>query len=123
MHMAPELAYRPPTVQADVYSLGVVMLEIVSGKPSIDYNPAGEENRYLINTASSLRKQGRMLDLVDEKLSMTADCRSEAMTILNIAMQCLNVVPDSRPTMSEIVSELQRCFNIIPQVDTLLPAS
>lgn len=47
--MAPEYAYRGKlTVKADVYSFGIVVLEIVSGRKNTD-SKACEEQEYLVD--------------------------------------------------------------------------
>ncbi|KAF2314563.1 hypothetical protein GH714_027603 [Hevea brasiliensis] len=114
--MAPECAYKPIAIEADVYSFGHVMLELVSGKPSVQSRP--NEDVFLMNTAGSLKKQGRILDLVDGDSPMTSDDKDEAKKIIELAMKCFNIVPENRPKMSEIVIELEEvknCLKPIPE--------
>ena len=50
--MAPEHALgKAITVKADVYSYGVVVLEVVSGKSNAEYNP-NQEADFLLDTVS-----------------------------------------------------------------------
>ncbi|KDP30599.1 hypothetical protein JCGZ_16252 [Jatropha curcas] len=106
-YMAPErVTQRSITVQADVYSFGIVMLEIVSGR-SVEYERYKEHYEFLVDRACVLHANGRILDLVDEELRSTEYDRYETMTILELAMKCINPVPTLRPTISEIVAALQ----------------
>ncbi|KAH7572627.1 hypothetical protein JRO89_XS04G0283100 [Xanthoceras sorbifolium] len=118
VYMAPEYAtVKVITEKADVYSYGIVLLEIVSGKRNADYK-ADQEYVYLIDTACVLHSKGKLVNLIDEKLP-TYD-REQALTILNIAMLCIDRSPMLRPTMSEVVSVLEGEKNIdeINKVDT-----
>ncbi|KAM1101456.1 hypothetical protein ACFX2B_007739 [Malus domestica] len=105
-YMAPEYAMRGYlTDKADVYSFGIVALEIVSGKSNTGYKPK-EEFVYLLDGAYVLQEQGNMLELVDPDLGSNYS-KTEAMTMLNLALVCTNPSPTLRPTMSSVVSMLE----------------
>ncbi|KAK3032705.1 hypothetical protein RJ639_035149 [Escallonia herrerae] len=105
-YLAPEYAMRGIVSQkTDVYSFGVLLLEIVSGKSNAVYRP-NHETVFLLDTAIVYNKEKRLIDLVDENLSHCYDFK-EAMRILNLAMMCTSQTPTLRPTMSEVVSVLQ----------------
>ncbi|KAL5769275.1 hypothetical protein ACOSQ2_016058 [Xanthoceras sorbifolium] len=104
-YMAPEYATaNVVTEKADVYSFGIVLLEIVSGKKNADHRP-NQESVYLIDDACVLHSKGRLVNLIDEKLH-TFD-RNQALDILNLAILCIDRSPTLRPTMSEVVSVLE----------------
>ncbi|XP_062011659.1 probable LRR receptor-like serine/threonine-protein kinase At1g53430 [Rosa rugosa] len=105
-YMAPEYAMRGYlTDKADVYSFGIVALEIVSGKSNTNYRPK-EEYVYLLDWAYVLQEQGNMLELVDPDLGSNYS-KEEAMTMLNLALLCTNPSPTLRPPMSSVVSMLE----------------
>ncbi|XP_011040214.1 PREDICTED: probable LRR receptor-like serine/threonine-protein kinase At1g53440 isoform X2 [Populus euphratica] len=108
VYIAPEYSMGKAidTVKADVYSFGVVLLEIVSGTVSAEYTPNQEEAKFLLDKASVLHDEGRILDLVDQKLASSYD-RKQALTVLHLAMKCVNLSPTLRPKMSEVVSVLE----------------
>ncbi|XP_040971367.1 probable leucine-rich repeat receptor-like serine/threonine-protein kinase At3g14840 [Gossypium hirsutum] len=67
-YIAPEYAlWGYLTYKADVYSFGILALEIASGKHNMSYGP---ENKYtcLLDWASNLQQNGKLLELVDEEL-------------------------------------------------------
>uniref|UniRef100_A0A6N2K1R8 non-specific serine/threonine protein kinase n=1 Tax=Salix viminalis TaxID=40686 RepID=A0A6N2K1R8_SALVM len=100
VYMAPEHALgKAITVKADVYSYGVVVLEIVSGRSNTEYIP-NQEADFLLDTAGRLHQQGRFLNLVDKKLGSRFD-NKQALTLLHLAMECINQSPTLRPSMSE----------------------
>ncbi|KAL9271645.1 putative LRR receptor-like serine/threonine-protein kinase [Drosera capensis] len=102
-YMAPEYAMRGYlTTKADIYSFGVVILEIVSGKSNTNYRPK-EEFVYLLDWACVLQEQGNLLELVDPSLGSDYS-EEEAMMLLNLALLCTSLSPSLRPNMSSVVS-------------------
>ncbi|XP_051152279.1 probable LRR receptor-like serine/threonine-protein kinase At1g53430 [Andrographis paniculata] len=105
-YMAPEYAMRGYlTDKADVYSFGIVALEIVSGKSNTNYRPK-EEFVYLLDWAYVLQEQGNLLELVDPSLGSDFS-KVGAMRMLNLALLCANPSPTLRPSMSAAVSMLE----------------
>ncbi|XP_061955352.1 probable LRR receptor-like serine/threonine-protein kinase At1g53420 isoform X7 [Populus nigra] len=106
VYMAPEYSMgKAITVKADIYSFGIVLLEIVSGKVSADYTP-NQEAEFLLDKAGVLHDKGRILDLVDKRLASSYD-RKQALTVLLLAMTCVKLSPTLRPKISEVVSVLE----------------
>ncbi|KAK0597315.1 hypothetical protein LWI29_023992 [Acer saccharum] len=100
VYMAPEYAtVKVVTEKADVYSYGIVLLEIVSGKRDADFK-SDQETVYLIDKACLLHSKGKLVNLIDEKL-LTYN-RDQALTILDIAILCIDRSPSRRPTMSGV---------------------
>ncbi|KAH7861814.1 hypothetical protein Vadar_031217 [Vaccinium darrowii] len=105
-YMAPEYAMRGYlTDKADVYSFGIVALEIVSGKSNTNYRPK-EEFVYLLDWAYVLQEQGSLLELVDPSLGSNYP-QEEVLCMLNIALLCSNPSPTLRPPMSSVVGMLE----------------
>lgn len=105
VYMAPEHALgKAITVKADVYSYGVVVLEIVSGRSNTEYIP-NQEADFLLDTAGRLHQAGRIRDLVDKKLGSRFD-NKQALTLLHLAMDCIKLSPTLRPSMSDVVAIL-----------------
>ncbi|KAL3633887.1 hypothetical protein CASFOL_022649 [Castilleja foliolosa] len=105
-YMAPEYAMRGYlTDKADVYSFGIVLLEIISGKSNTNYRPK-EEFVYLLDWAYVLQEQGNLLDLVDPCLGSDYS-KDEALKILHMSLLCTNISPTLRPPMSSLVSMLK----------------
>ncbi|KAB2605506.1 leucine-rich repeat receptor-like serine/threonine-protein kinase [Pyrus ussuriensis x Pyrus communis] len=105
-YMAPEYAMRGYlTDKADVYSFGILVLEIVSGRNNTTYRKK-EESFYLLDWAQLLKEQGNLMDLVDPRLGLDFN-KEEMIVAINVALLCCNVTSTARPTMSSVVSMLE----------------
>ncbi|XP_061360636.1 probable leucine-rich repeat receptor-like serine/threonine-protein kinase At3g14840 [Gastrolobium bilobum] len=105
-YMAPEYAMHGYlTDKADVYSFGIVALEIVSGK-SNTMNWPKEECFSLVDWVHLLKENGNLMNLVDERLCEDLK-KEEVMVMINVALLCTHASPMHRPTMSSVVSMLE----------------
>ncbi|GLU15103.1 hypothetical protein SLE2022_316280 [Rubroshorea leprosula] len=105
-YMAPEYAMRGYlTDKADVYSFGIVALEIVSGRSNTS-SRTKEDSFYLLDWALLLKEKGSLLELVDPRLGSDYN-KTEVMEMINVALSCTNPAPAARPTMSSVVSMLE----------------
>lgn len=119
-YMAPEYAlWGYLTYKADVYSFGIVALEIVTGKHNMSYIP--ELNCFcLLDWACQLERSGKLIELVDQRLKGEFN-NEEAERMIRVALLCTNASAALRPTMSEVVSMLEGTMNIpevIPESST-----
>ncbi|TYJ48250.1 hypothetical protein E1A91_A01G048400v1 [Gossypium mustelinum] len=106
-YMAPEYAMHGRlTDKADVYSFGIVALEIVSGTCNTKHGRLKEESFYLLDLANTLKQKGNLLDLIDPRVASHCD-PEEAMTMINVALVCTNSTAAARPSMSTVVSILE----------------
>ncbi|KAK8551448.1 hypothetical protein V6N12_040086 [Hibiscus sabdariffa] len=105
-YMAPEYAlWGYLTYKADVYSFGIVALEIVAGKNNTKYRPE-EDYVCLQDWALVLQQKGNLMELVDPILG-TEFNEEEAIRMTRVALLCTNSSPALRPTMSEVVNMLE----------------
>ncbi|KAF8107795.1 hypothetical protein N665_0116s0002 [Sinapis alba] len=110
-YMAPEyVLWGQLTEKADVYSFGIVAIEIVSGKSNT--KPRGSADYVsLINWALTLQQKGDILEIVDPMLEGDFNSK-EAVRMINVALVCTNSSPSLRPTMSEAVQMLEGVIEI-----------
>ncbi|XP_022767549.1 receptor-like cytoplasmic kinase 176 [Durio zibethinus] len=107
-YAAPEyLATGHLNAKSDIYSFGVVLLEILSGRRAIDKNrPSGEHN--LVEWAKPyLTNKRRTFRVLDTRLQGQYSL-NRAQNAANLALQCLAVEPKFRPSMDEVVTALEQ---------------
>ncbi|XP_049371776.1 probable LRR receptor-like serine/threonine-protein kinase At1g07650 [Solanum verrucosum] len=110
-YMAPEYAlWGYLTHKADLYSFGVVVLELVAGKNNMKYHP--DENYVcLLDWALVVQKKAKFLELVDPRLGSNYD-KKEALRMIKVALRCTNPSPALRPNMSAVVNMLEGRLNV-----------
>ncbi|CAK8566607.1 unnamed protein product [Lathyrus sativus] len=107
-YAAPEyLATGHLTKKSDVYSFGVVLLEIMSGKRTLDTNrPSGEH--HLVEWAKPLLVSKRKISQVmDARIEGQYSLR-EAVKVAHIAILCLSAEQKYRPNIDEVVRSLEQ---------------
>ncbi|XP_028080360.1 probable LRR receptor-like serine/threonine-protein kinase At1g07650 isoform X3 [Camellia sinensis] len=110
-YMAPEYAlWGYLSNKADVYSFGIVALEIAAGKDNMKFRTS-DKYVCLLDWALVLQQKGRLMELVDPKLGPDFD-KEEAIKMIKIALLCTNPSPAHRPAMSAIVSMLEGHLDI-----------
>ncbi|KAL2332310.1 hypothetical protein Fmac_019891 [Flemingia macrophylla] len=91
------------TDKSDIYSFGVVLMEIITSKPVIAKN---QENTHISQWVSSLMARGDINAIVDSRLDGEFDSNS-VWKVVEIATACVSPNPNRRPIISVIVSELK----------------
>lgn len=104
-YLAPEYAIRGQlTRKADIYSFGVLLVEIVSGRCHTNTRlPIGEQ--FLLETTWELYQQNELVGLVDVSLNGHFDAE-EACKFLKIGLLCTQDTSKLRPPMSSVVKML-----------------
>ncbi|KAK8641714.1 hypothetical protein V6N13_011092 [Hibiscus sabdariffa] len=101
--------------KADIYSLGVLILVIVSGRRPLHVlaSPMKLEKANLISWCRQLAQTGNILELVDERLKDEYN-KEQASLCINLALSCLQKMPELRPDVVEIVKILKREMDLPP---------
>jgi serine/threonine protein kinase len=105
-YLAPEYAMLGKASEScDVYSFGILLLELLSGKKPIE-KLGRDETRSIVSWAMMLVDAGMIQDIVDPKLNGVYD-KGEFERVVKVAMLCAQKDPKNRPTMLEVVKLLQ----------------
>ncbi|KAM0951474.1 putative protein kinase RLK-Pelle-DLSV family [Dioscorea sansibarensis] len=100
-YMAPEYALDGVfSVKSDVFSFGVLILEIISGQRNKIF--LSEPHLYLLGNAWSLWNEGKVLDLLDPFIGNSFSI-TQVMRCVNIGLLCVQEKPEDRPVMSSVV--------------------
>ncbi|KAJ4974823.1 hypothetical protein NE237_007997 [Protea cynaroides] len=106
-YMSPEYAMHGQlSVKADVFSYGVVVLELISAQKNHTFN-LDPDCQNLLEWVWKLYKRGRSLEIMDPTLASTAIPDQVAMCI-KIGLLCTQADPKLRPTMRRVVVMLAK---------------
>ncbi|CAA2985198.1 serine threonine- kinase isoform X1 [Olea europaea subsp. europaea] len=98
-YLSPEYATSGHlTRKSDVYSFGVLLLEIVSGRPVIDYH-LRYGDQFLVEKAWESYSSNNLLELVDPVLSGDF-AKEEAIRFIKVGLLCVQETTKLRPRMS-----------------------
>ncbi|AEE30765.1 putative serine/threonine-protein kinase PBL4 RLK-Pelle-RLCK-VIIa-2 family [Arabidopsis thaliana] len=106
-YAAPEyVATGRITAKSDVYSFGVVLLELLSGRLTVDKTKVGVERNLVDWAIPYLGDKRKVFRIMDTKLGGQYPHKGACLTA-NTALQCLNQEPKLRPKMSDVLSTLE----------------
>uniref|UniRef100_A0A803QIN3 Receptor-like serine/threonine-protein kinase n=1 Tax=Cannabis sativa TaxID=3483 RepID=A0A803QIN3_CANSA len=101
-YMSPEYALDGFfSIKSDVFSFGVMVLEILSGKKNTGFYQS-EEALSLLGYAWKMWKDNKTLDLMDAALSESCNA-SEFLRCVNVGLLCVQEDPSDRPTMPNVI--------------------
>ncbi|XP_051137140.1 LRR receptor-like serine/threonine-protein kinase ERECTA [Andrographis paniculata] len=89
------------TEKSDVYSYGIVLLELLTGRKAVD-NECNLHHLILTKAAN-----GAVMDTVDPEISETCKDLGEVKKVFQLALLCAKRQPSDRPTMHEVVRVLR----------------
>ncbi|KAL2899714.1 putative serine/threonine-protein kinase PBL8 [Bienertia sinuspersici] len=94
------------TARSDVYSFGVVLLELLTGRRSVDKTRPGKEQNLVDWARPKLNDKKKLLQIIDPRLENQYSMRA-AQKACSLAYYCLSQNPKARPLMSDVVETLE----------------
>ncbi|KAL3358737.1 hypothetical protein AABB24_015707 [Solanum stoloniferum] len=100
---------RKMTDKSDVYSLGVVFLEILTGMHPISHG------KNIVREVKMAHKSGVMFSIMDKNMgSYLSECAEK---MVELALKCCQDKPEDRPSMLEVVRTLETILQMMPYTD------
>lgn len=101
--------YETPSdlsTKTDVFSFGILLLEIISGRNAIDlaYEPPS-----ILDWALPLIKQGKLNEVLDKKIPLPGNFKP-IKQMINLAIKCVRTSRYRRPSMFDVVEELKDSY-------------
>ncbi|CAN1123993.1 G-type lectin S-receptor-like serine/threonine-protein kinase At2g19130 [Linum perenne] len=119
-YLAPEwISGEAITAKADVYSYGMVLLELVSGMRNSQRHVC-VGHYFPVWVANVLNEGGNVADLLDPRLQGNADVE-ELERVCRVGVWCIQDDESQRPTMSQVVYFLEQVLEVnIPPIPRIL---
>ncbi|KAM3714036.1 hypothetical protein ACJW31_01G301000 [Castanea mollissima] len=112
-YMSPEyVVHGHFSTKSDVFSFGVIILEIISGRKNVNFCHS-DRSLNLLGYAWDLWKEGKGSELMDPTLSNSCSI-SQFMLCIQIGLLCVQAHPGDRPTMSDVISMLSNDITNLP---------
>lgn len=103
-YLAPEVIRTGrASTQTDVFSFGILILEVICGK-----RPIKEGNIPLLNWVSEMMQKGKLVNCIDEKVMVNGVVdHEEVEMVLHLGLLCAHPDAKMRPTMRQVVKTLE----------------
>ncbi|KAL8549074.1 hypothetical protein ACS0TY_008081 [Phlomoides rotata] len=97
------------TDRSDVYSLGVVFMELLTGMPPISHG------KNIVREVNIAYRSGIIFSMIDQLMGpYPSGCVEK---FLNLALKCCKDETDERPSMAEVVRELDNIWMMMPETE------
>ncbi|KAG1327262.1 receptor protein kinase-like protein ZAR1 [Cocos nucifera] len=107
-------AYRAPEARAagatvtqkgDVYAFGVVVMEVVTGRPAAGGGGEGELEGWV---RRAFREERPLSEVVDPALLHEVHAKKQVLAVFHVALGCTDADPELRPRMRTVAESLDR---------------
>ncbi|KAL5721217.1 hypothetical protein ACHQM5_013804 [Ranunculus cassubicifolius] len=104
-YVAPDWQHSRISVKADIYSFGIVLMEVATGKKILDYSRP-ESQVHLLSVLHKMAKDGRLLEVVENQSEEMKNHKEEVVKMIMLGLWCADADHTRRPMMSTVVKVL-----------------
>ncbi|KAL2457351.1 Pollen receptor-like kinase 3 [Forsythia ovata] len=126
-YKSPEaMLQHPVSPKSDVYCLGIIILEILTGKFPSQYHNNGKGGVDLVQWVKSAIAEGREVELYDPDIASSKNSLGEMEQLLHIGAACTENNPEQRLDITEAIRRIEgipiegnqeaRTFQVVPSV-------
>ncbi|XP_049412561.1 G-type lectin S-receptor-like serine/threonine-protein kinase SD2-5 isoform X2 [Solanum stenotomum] len=115
-YLAPEWLSGVITEKVDVYSFGIVLLEILSGRRHFEASEC-EDQQVMVNLFRRKAEEGQLVDLIDKHSEDMQFYKEEVVKAMQIAAWCLQSDYMKRPSMSMVVKAMEGVIDVDKDLD------
>ncbi|KAG2242414.1 hypothetical protein Bca52824_095743 [Brassica carinata] len=120
-YLAPEwITNYAISEKSDVYSYGMVLLELIGGRKNYDPSESSEKCHFP-SYAFKMMEEGKLLEIVDGKMKNVDVNDERVQRAMKTALWCIQEDMHLRPSMSKVVQMLEGVFHVVqpPSSSTL----
>ncbi|GLT82271.1 hypothetical protein SLE2022_006690 [Rubroshorea leprosula] len=112
-YVAPEwlIGKKPVTVKVDVYSFGILLLELICCRRKVEQDLEDEKQRVLADWAYDCHEEGKPYLLVQEDEEAMEDIKTVEKFVMT-AIWCIQDDPSLRPTMKTVSQMLEGTIEV-----------
>ncbi|XP_058073443.1 G-type lectin S-receptor-like serine/threonine-protein kinase LECRK3 [Magnolia sinica] len=112
-YVAPEWFKKMPiTAKVDVYSFGIMLLEIICCRKNVESKAGNEEEVILSDWAYDCYREGRLNLLVENDQDVVIDGRQKLERLVKVAIWCIQEEPGLRPSMKKVTQMLEGAVDV-----------
>ncbi|XP_060190216.1 G-type lectin S-receptor-like serine/threonine-protein kinase SD2-5 [Lycium barbarum] len=115
-YLAPEWLSGAITEKVDVYSFGIVVLEILSGRRHFEASES-EDQQVMLHLFRKKAEEGQLVDLIDKHSEDMQFYKEEVIKTMQIAAWCLQSDYTKRPSMSTVVKAMEGVLDVERDLD------
>jgi len=106
-YLAPEwITNYAISEKSDVYSYGMVLLEIIAGRKNYDPNETSEKSNFP-RFAFKMMEEGKVRDILDSELKIDDENDDRVHCAISVALWCIQEDMSMRPSMTKVVQMLE----------------
>ncbi|XP_031267723.1 probable LRR receptor-like serine/threonine-protein kinase At1g07560 [Pistacia vera] len=99
------------TRKVDVYSFGIILFELITGKPAVIDMDLGSDAYHILEWVIPEIERGAIQNIIDPRLQGQFNANA-VQKMANAACSCARPTVDERPDISDVLAELNKCLAI-----------